>query len=113
MAEEFKEMNKDELEGVSGGTNGIEMIGGPGNKSGKHHSSGNYKTVTGLQTGFLAIRSQPVYDASNEIGKLYNGEEVQIVGTPVYTGRDYDPKYDVVYSPRLKVQGYVNSRFIN
>ena len=47
-----------------------------------------------VKKGYLALRNAQAFDASNEIGKLYNGDEVQVLkrsGTSWYV---YAPKLD-------------------
>ena len=98
MSDEIKKVNEAELEEVSGG-----HATGPG----------YWATVCGLQSGYLAIRTAPTYDYSNEIrgSELYNGDQVQINGgyTQGYDGRTYA----YVYSPKTGVCGYVNSAFLS
>ena len=36
------------------------------------------RKVSGLKTGWLALRNDTAYDPKNEIGQLYNGDEVQV-----------------------------------
>lgn len=56
-------------------------------------------------TYYLALRYECTYDSDNEIGKLYNGETVEYICNA-------DNGYWYVYSPRLDMYGYVNSRFL-
>ena len=105
MENEFKKVTSEELDEVSGGRDGIHgMYAGP------------IKTVHGLESGWLALRSEPCYDASNEIGKLYNGDKVQVIGNDALTDHDFDgpgmTSYTWVYSKKLNKSGWVNSRFI-
>ena len=62
---EFEKMNEQELESVAGG-----------------FSTGTWVTVSGLQTGYLALRTAPNYDYANEIrgSESYNGQILQITG---------------------------------
>lgn len=94
MAEEFKKVNEEELAEVAGGVDG-------------NHGSfyGPWRTVRNLKKGWLALRTAPAYDYSNEIGHLYNGDDVQIRGNSV-------GDYTWVYSPKLNKSGYVNRNFI-
>ena len=48
-----------------------------------------WATVSGLQTGYLALRTKPGYDYANEIlgSESYNGDALQITGSYV-TGFD-------------------------
>ncbi len=99
MAEESKNLNIEDLEEVAGG---------------KHSSSNKkWKTVRGIKSGtYLAVRTRPAYNPDNELGKLYNNDSVEVTGDTVYTGNSYDPYYTWIWSPRLGLSGYVNSRFI-
>jgi hypothetical protein len=73
---------------------------------------GNWKTVAGLQKGYLAIRTAPTYDYGNEMRgyELYNGDAVQVLDTPVM-GSD-GKVYVRVYSPKSGVTGFVNANFL-
>ena len=53
------ELTNSDLEKVSGGNDGLIK-----------------RTVTGLKSGFLAIRSDACYDVKNELGALYNNDIV-------------------------------------
>lgn len=101
MAEESKNLNIEELEDVAGGRHGKVGLG-----------EGQWLTVRGLKTGYLAVRSAPAYDYNNEIGALYNGDAVQVMGNSAYTGNSYDPLYTWIWTPRLNISGWVNSRYI-
>lgn len=105
MANEFEKMNDGELEQVAGGKAKLEPVG-----------NGTKTKVTGLKSGYLALRKEPGYDASNEIGQLYNGDEVDIIGGVVYVDKDFNKNgstpYINVYSKRLKKSGWVNATFI-
>ena len=72
----------------------------------------NRRRVSGLQTGYLAMRTAPTYDYGNEIrgAELYNGDIVYICGAYV-TGGDGRP-YVWVTSQRNGVSGYVNANFL-
>lgn len=105
MMNEFKKVTPEELEKISGGVDGmVGLYDGP------------YKTVHGLQSGWLALRSKPCYNANNEIGKLYNGYKVKVCGNGAFAEHDFDKggatNYIWVYSPDLNKSGWVNSRFI-
>ena len=105
MTNEFKKIDNEELNRTVGGREGkVGLWEGP------------YRTVHGLQSGWLALRSEPCYDARNEIGHLYNGDRVQIMGNDALTEHDFDKAaytaYTWVYSPKLNKSGWVNSRFI-
>ncbi len=84
----------DELGKVAGGVKG---------KSGS--KDGPWMEVANLKSGWLALRSKPAYDYNNEIGKLYNGDDVQIVGNS-------SGDYSWVWAPKLNKSGYVNSSFL-
>ncbi len=66
--------------------------------------SGVTKTVR-VESGYLALRNAKAYDYSNEIGKLYTGETVQVQDTS-------DSTYWYVYAPTLQKYGYVNSNYL-
>ncbi len=88
-------VTEEELKSIAGGAEGwCGLYDGP------------WKTVCNLQTGWLALRTAPSYDYSNEIGQLYNGDSVQICGNGSDNG------YIWVYSPRLYRSGWVNASFI-
>lgn len=119
MAEEIRKMGEEELEDITGGATGLaggrygEPMQDITGDQGMHTSSGgNWKTVAGIQVGYLALRTAAAYDDSNIIGQLQNGDIVQIVGDSVATGNSYDPFYSFVYSPKLDARGYVNSNFL-
>ncbi len=54
---------------------------------------------------YLALRSEKAYNASNELGKLYNGETVEVVN-------DTTGDYWYVYAPTLGKYGYVNADYL-
>ncbi len=58
-----------------------------------------------VQTGYLAIRKAKAFDSSNELGRMYTGDEVYVIDTS--TG-----KYWYCYSPILGILGYVNSDYL-
>ena len=64
--DELKKINDQELE---------EVVGGFQNQD------GSWRIVAGLQTGWLAMRTAPTYDYSNEMrgNELYNGDRVQVL----------------------------------
>ena len=63
-----------------------------------------WKTVK-VDSGYLALRSVPTYDTSNEIGQLYNGDTVRIDG-------EISGSYITVYSPKYNTTGWVNAGFL-
>jgi uncharacterized protein YgiM (DUF1202 family) len=62
------------------------------------------KTVS-VASGYLALRNAPSYDASNEFGKLYSGDVVQVVGAA-------SGSYVQVYSAKYGAYGWVNAGFL-
>lgn len=61
---------------------------------------------------YLALRNAPAYDASNEIAKLQNGDEVLIKSQSVY-GDKYEYCYVAVVSgSALGKEGYVNKNYL-
>ena len=58
-----------------------------------------------VQEGYLALRNAKAYDSSNEIGRLYTGDTVQVQDSS-------DSTYWYVYSPKLGKSGYVNSDYL-
>ena len=62
------------------------------------------KTVS-VASGYLALRNAPSYDASNEFGKLYSGDTVQVVGAA-------SGSYVQVYSAKYGAYGWVNAGFM-
>ena len=59
-----------------------------------------------VSDGYLALRSAPTYEASNEIGRLYTGDIVQ------RTSSRTSGSYIEVYSPKYNAYGYVNAGFL-
>ena len=66
-------------------------------------NNGTSYTVSGTKN-YLAIRSSAKYSASNELGRLYNGETVTV--------QNASGTYWYVYSPKLGISGYVNSKYL-
>ncbi len=66
--------------------------------------NGPYCDVS-VTEGYLAIRSEKSYDASNEIGKLYAGDTVLVLN-------DSDPEYWLIYSLDKQKAGYVNNEYL-
>lgn len=74
--------------------------------SGSSNSSSSSKvTYTVSVNGYLALRNYPSYDASNEIGKMYTGDTVNVIDKSGST-------YWYVYSPRLGLSGYTNKDYL-
>lgn len=61
--------------------------------------------IVSVSEGYLALRSAPAYDSSNEKGRLYSGEEVTLIECT-------DDTYWYVYSWKLGQYGYVNSNYL-
>jgi uncharacterized membrane-anchored protein len=57
-----------------------------------------------VDTGYLALRTAPAYDYSNEIGQLYTGEKVSVINK--------GGTYWWVYSSKYDREGYVNSNYL-
>lgn len=55
-------------------------------------------------TYYLALRSEQAHSTDNEIGALYEGEDVQVI--------EAEGDYWYVYSPKLKMYGYANSDYL-
>ena len=92
---ELEKMNDQELETIAGG-----------------FSAGQWVTVVGLKTGYLALRTQPTYDYNNEIrgSESYNGQVLQITGSCVQ-GPD-GKVYVWVNNPRSGMSGWTNAQFL-
>ena len=67
-------------------------------------TTANYRTVYGVDY-YLALRTEKQYNERNEIGKIYNGETVQVIDSTTGT-------YWYVYAPTLGLYGYVNSDYL-
>ena len=100
---DIRKINGQELENVAGGVEGFNYGNG-------------WRTVKGLPSGYLAIRTAPSFAYENEIihNGPKNGQLVQITGNTVKgTGINGVPAtYVWVYSPDFGVSGYVNAYFI-
>lgn len=89
--------------GAYGYTNSDYLAGSaPSSGSAKAYDNIYYASVS---SGYLALRSAQAYDASNEIGKIANGQEVSVVDVSGGT-------YWYVYVPALDQYGYVNSEYL-
>lgn len=76
--------------------------------------SGSYSTWTVFGTNsanghYLALRSAPATNAANEIGKLWDGQTVQVYSNSY---SNYSDTFWYVYAPSLGLWGYVNSNYI-
>lgn len=60
-----------------------------------------------LDSGFLALRSEPVYDDANKIGEIHNGNEIYVI-----SDTDTDSDYLYCYVPKLGMYGYATSDYI-
>ena len=58
-----------------------------------------------VDTGYLALRTAPAYDYSNEVGKLYTGDKVTV---EEWLSGDYW----WVYSSKYDRRGYVNKHYL-
>ncbi len=115
MANEFEKMNEEELEQAAGGKSGIVGISGSTYGHDHHHHSSTHKTVGGLSKGYLAVRSSPGYNYSNEIGQLYNGDKVDVTGSTVWVNGDFNGNtpYTWVTVRKNGQSGYVNANFLH
>lgn len=68
-------------------------------------SYGGASWTVSVDKGYLALRTAKSYDASNEIGKLYTGDTVQVMDTS-------DSVYWYVYSVKYGKYGYVNKNYL-
>ena len=59
-----------------------------------------------VNDGYLALRSAPTYDASNELAQLHTGDLVQRLNM------NSVGSYIEVYSPKYGISGYVNAGFV-
>ena len=97
---DIKKMNEQDLENVAGG----------------YGYDAGWRTVRGIQSGYLAIRTAPAADYYNEINHigLQNGDKVQITGSYM-KGTGFggtQATYVWVYAPKFGISGYVNAAFI-
>lgn len=68
--------------------------------------SGNaYIWTVIVDPGYLALRTDKAFDASNEIGELYTGDTVEVIDAS-------DAVYWYVYSYTLCAYGYVNCNYL-
>lgn len=95
--------------GIYGYINSSYLVTSKPSNSGAYPSSSDYTvwTVNNV-TNYLALRTAPAYDASNEIAKLYVGDVVYVYSSS-YT--NFTDTYWYVYSPTYG-WGYVNSNYI-
>ena len=57
-----------------------------------------------VDSGYLALRNAMAFDASNELGAMYNNEQVYVLET--------GGQYWYVYSPTLGMYGYTNANYL-
>ena len=90
---EINKINEQELEQVAGGNDGS--------------SPGKWKwvTVTGTKH-YLAIRNAAAYDEKNEIGKIYNGTQIQI-RPDVRNGA-----FVWAHASNIDKEGWVNANYV-
>lgn len=69
------------------------------------NASLEYEWTVKVDKGYLALRTEKIYDAANEIGELYTGDEVEILNSS-------DSQYWYVYAPSLNKNGYVNKDYL-
>ena len=96
---DIKKMDNQETEQVAGGYAG----------------EANKKVVAGLESGYLAVRSQPEFKYENEKStRLVNGDVVYITGNYCMgTGINGAPcMYVWVFVPSTGESGYVNLGFL-
>lgn len=74
----------------------------PQSTSGRSYLAVCYANVA---SGYLALRNDTAFDASNEIGKISNGAEVDVIDMS-------EGQYWYVYVPSLGQEGYVNSDYL-
>lgn len=65
----------------------------------------DYIYYADVDTGYLALRYERAFDSSNEIGKIADGQEVDVIDKSTGT-------YWYVYVPSLNQYGYVNSDYL-
>ena len=99
MTDEIKKVDEQELEGAAGG----------------YGYDNGWRTVAGIQSGYLAIRTAPAadYNEINHVG-LHNGDKVQITGSYVQ-GTGFGggaATYVWVFAPKFGISGYVNAAFL-
>ena len=71
----------------------------------KINNAGTWRNVY-VANGYLALRTAPTFENSNEIGQLHNGDSVQI------TGAGTSGSYVQVYCPKFGTTGWVNAGFL-
>lgn len=92
--------------GMYGYTNSSYLAVSPPAPS-KSQSSRSYLGIyyANVSSGYLALRNDTAFDSSNEIGKIANGAEVDVISMSA-------GQYWYVYVPSLNQEGYVNSQYL-
>ena len=85
----------------SGWVNKNYLVSNNGNNQGRYQ--GDYRVK--VDKNYLALRTAPAFERSNEIGQLYNGDTVQLIN------EGYG-QYWWVYSPKYDREGYVNKGYL-
>lgn len=98
-------VNKNYLVKVDSGTS-VQKPSSTAPKASPSNSS-TY-TVTGT-TNYLAVRTDPVYNESNVIYKLNNGDTVEVTSTATYGDKG---EYWYVTVPGAGVSGYANKKYL-
>ena len=68
--------------------------------------SGDGTHTVVVNSGYLALRSAPTYEDSNEIAQLHTGDIVQVTSPQAHGS------YVEVYSPKYNAYGFVNAGFL-
>ena len=69
-----------------------------------NYSRGQWKTVN-VESGYLAMRGAPSFEAQTEIAQLYTGDAVQVEG-------EANGSYIYVYCPKYGTCVWVNAGFL-
>lgn len=95
--------------GIYGYINSGYLVSNKPSSTYNYNASNNYSVWTvGNVNKYLALRTYPSYNASNEIAKLYVGDTVYVYS---FSYTDFTDTYWYVYSPSYG-WGYVNSNYI-
>ena len=86
-----QKLSPEELKQVAGGAGGAAQ------------AQWKWVTVTGTKN-YLAIRRIPEYDYYNELGKLHNGDRLQV--RPDITSGDY------IWATANKLEVWVNAKYV-
>ena len=97
-------VNADYLRSSGSSSSGPSSSSSSGSAS--SYGSSSYGTYTvKVAKGYLALRTKPKYDESNEIGELYTGDKVTVLNKS-------NGQYWWVYSPKHGREGYVNADYL-